>query len=315
MKIEEFEKKTANNAHKSDVLQLVNKGIELANLKGDEKEKWYDDCAKLYENSNGDFVNFKLCMSKRLDTLRFTKYTIDRQNADYEKVQKAFYNALVEVEKFAERTNYNEKSFINDVTKAVINYEQNKHFLQDEISVLEDCLNIIQLKETDWDLRKIMFTTGHRETDKSYHIKSKRTLDTFQKAFIQYFTESFVEETDLDKIQNKIDVYKNDKKRLLHRLIFEIYLVFAKANLTEFSSDKDIYKIGIEEKGKYVSLKGDISVWIFELLNHMGYLDKKRDKNIMNHKNKVDYIKDKMREHSKYKWEVFQLPKDWVYFL
>ena len=315
MKIEEFEKKVASNAHKSDILQLVKKGIELANLKGEEEEKWYDDCAKLYDNSNEDYVNFKSCMSRRFDTLRFTKYTLDRQNADYKKKEESFFGALIDVEIFAEGTDYSESSLINDVTKAVIKYEQNNHFLQDAISVLEDCMNIIQLKETDCELRKIMFTTGHGAMDKSYHVKSKRALDLFQKAFIKYFTENFLVETDLDKIQNKIDIYKNDQKRLLHRLIFEIYLVFAKANLTDFSSDKDIYKIGIEKKGKYVSLKGDISVWIFKLLDYMGYLNKKKDKNLMTRKNKIDFIRDCMREHSNHEWKDFPLPNDWVYFL
>ena len=122
-------------------------------------------------------------------------------------------------------------------------------------------------------------------------------------------------ETELKTILENIKTYKNAQKRLLHRLIFEIYQVFAKANKTDFISNNDIYKIGEERNNKYASLKSDISEWIFNLLDFMGYLDKKQDKNIMNHKNKVDYIKDKMKEHSKHKWEDFQLPKDWFYFL
>ena len=117
------------------------------------------------------------------------------------------------------------------------------------------------------------------------------------------------------EIQNNIKTYQNANKRLLHRLIFEIYQVFAKANKTGFLSNNDIYKIGEKRNHKYASLKSKISEWIFNLLVFMGYLDNKRDKNIMNHKNKVDYIKDKMKEHSKYKWDDFQLPKDWFYFL
>ena len=318
MKIEEFEQIIADNTHKSDILRLVNNGIELADYSGEKVEEWYDSCAKLYVVSANDYVNFKLCMARRLDELRYMKYTIKRKSADDKKVDSAFYDVHNLVQQYANKpkaTGYNEEPLLSDIAKAAYRYELRKLFLQDAIAEQKDCLNIRQFCESDWNLSKINFATDKGAIRKNYSLGSKRCMVMFREAFIQYFQDKLMSETDLDEIQNNIKTYQNANKRLLHRLIFEIYQVFAKANKTGFLSNNDIYKIGEERNHKFTSLKNEISEWIFNLLDFMGYLDKKQDKSIMNHKNKVDYIRDKMREHSKHKWEDFQLPKDWFYFL
>ena len=318
MKIEEFKQMIANDIHKSDILQLVNKGVELAGYKDEKAEEWYDSCAKLYDVSANDYVNFKLCMAQRLDGLRYMKVTIERNISDDKKRDSVFHDAHCLVQKYAnelETTNYNEESLLSDIAMAVYRYELRKQFLQDAIAEQRDCLIICQLCENDGNLTKINFATDKGAIRKNYSLRSKRALTLFREAFINYFQNRFISETKLVKIQNNIETYQNANRRLLHRLIFEIYQVFAKANKTDFTSNNDIYKIGEERNHKYASLKSDISEWIFNMLVFMGYLDQKRDKNIMNHKNKVDYIKDKMKEHSKHKWDDFQLPKDWFYFL
>ena len=318
MKIEEFEQIIADNAHKSDILRLVNNGIELAKYKDEKAEEWYDSCAKLYEVSSFDYVNFKLNMANRLDTLRYIKFTQEHINIDDTKVASAFKKVNDLVQQYVNKpevTDYNDKPLLSDITMAIFRYEVRKQFLQNAIAEQKDCLTIQRFSGSDWDLSKISLATDKGAIRKNYLLGSKRALEMFREAFIKYFQDRFMSETDLVKIQNNIETYQNANKRLLHRLIFEIYQAFAKANKTDFMSDNDIYKIGEKRNHKYASLKSKISEWIFNLLVFMGYLDNKRDKNIMNHKNKVDYIKDKMKEHSKYKWDDFQLPKDWFYFL
>jgi hypothetical protein len=319
MKIEEFEKIITDNAHKSDILQLVNNGVELCSFKDEKAEEWYDSCAKLYEFSGKDYVNFKVNIAKRLDSLRYMMFTMRRKSADKDKQDAAFQNAFSIVQKYAndnKQSGFNDGTLLLNIAKAAYLYELRKQFLQNAASEQEDCKNIIELMRTDRELYKITFTTRKGATpDEHHYLKSKRALEIFQAEFIHFFQDRFMSETELETIDENIETYKNAQKRLLHRLIYDIYLVFAKANLTEFGSGKDIYKIGEERNGKYASLKGEISEWIFNLLDSMHYLDRVKDKNIMTRKNKVDFIKDKMKEHSNHSWNDIPLSSDDFYVL
>ena len=318
MKIEEFEQIIADNAHKSDILQLVNNGVELCKYKDEKAEEWYDSCAKLYELSGNDYVNFKVNIAKRLDDLRYMMFTMKRKSADKDKQDAAFLNARSMVQKYAndnKQSGFNDGALLLNIAKAAYRYELRKQFLQNAVSEQEDCKNIIKLMRTDRELYKITFTTKEGATDEHHYLKSKRALEIFQAEFIQFFKNRFMSETELKTIVENIKKYKDAQKRLLHRLIYEIYLVFAKANLTEFGSDKDIYKICEERNGKYASLKGEISEWIFNLLDYMHYLDRVKDKNLMTRKNKVDFIKDKMKEHSNHPWNDIRLSSDDFYVL
>lgn len=299
---DEFERIIVDDEHKQGLLYLVRKGIEEGNLDGEEEEKWYDSCAKLYEESVHDHVNFRINLANRLDSLRYTKYTTRRLLEDDNAKNLAFQRVYTQVVQYANQKDksYSESDLVHKISQESYRFEIRSQQLKEAVSELEDCKNIIKLSSGSRELYEVRFKTRNGNDYEDFKIHSKKAIELFNSAFLHYFKDRYLEEVDLRTVLNKIDSYKKAQKALLHRLIHEIYSIFVQKGFIAFDSATDTYQLVENRNGKFASLKGEVSVWIFGLLDFMGYLNSLEDKKYMTHKNKVDFIKDRMKQYCKY---------------
>ncbi len=319
MTIEEFETKIANNAHKSEIIRLVKESLNIFKYEGEKAEKWLDSCYELYETSLCEFTHFKLNMANRIDTAkRYQQHIQDFEQTNENKLTATFHKVITVVESYANNRSYANPELLADIEKAIFDYyEQPLLYLSNRVDELNDRINFIQLLNDD-SIDKIKFESPNN----SYSFNSKKLMNVFKRSFVDYFRNSYITEPikpdDIDKLEKEKKICVGSQKKLIHRVVYEIYRIFASHKILDFTNEKDNYLFQISNNDKYPSLKGDVSAWIFDLLELMGYLDYlKERKNYsprMLKKEKIDFIKDCMKDTDYHSWKEPNMPKDWFYF-
>lgn len=332
MNLEEFEKFISQDEHKDDIMFLVNKGILLGDFHDQTLEQWYDDCADLYTICDSKYSIFKLNISNQLDSLCFRKNLQIEDSKTNEKMREVYIDSWIKVQDFANSKDepfVDENSqlhtetrdiIIKEVSDLIFKYKQTSLQIQNENdNIIEDFKNLVELKSVLQSdgcvLEKIKFETVKKGTQKTFTMKSERNNKLFIDRVLNFFLNKYVnEENDTKKIQKQIDIIKNTKKKLRNKLIRDIYTVFVKHDKVDFNNPKDSYKFGEERNGRYPSLKNSISLWIFDLLTFLGYLDRKiSDKHKYDYCGKKDFIKNCMEDSDYLNWDLLETPKGYPY--
>ena len=116
---EEFEQLISDNAHKNEILRLVEESICMLPCKDEHYvSARYDECAQLYKDSLNDYTHFKLNISKQIDLHRYlsfvSKYKDDVQAA----LSRLTQDVVMRVDAYAQNRKYNDSALVNDVTTA-----------------------------------------------------------------------------------------------------------------------------------------------------------------------------------------------------
>lgn len=342
MNLEEFEKLISQDEHKDDIMFLVNEGINCGGLKGKAVEKWYDDCAQLYNKSLAQYAHTKVNYSKILDTLRYQSYILRRDVYLQKRIAENYANIITEMDNFAQThyLEYNDHQILSEIEKLLDVYSRNALFIDGKLEELQDSVQILDLhsvlhseggnlhqikfevskvnqtKTYDADGKKEKLHTW--EINESYVLKSNKGKQLFTDCFLDYFMNRYIEhEYDQDKLKKTIDYYKGARKKLLKKLIRDIYIVFIRHDKVDFNNDKDTYHFSEKRDGCYLSLKTTISEWIFDLLVYFSYVNKIEDEEFEEYstikKKKKDYIRYCMEDETVLTWEMSLPSNDWPY--
>lgn len=294
---EEFEQLISDNAHKNEILRLVEESICMLPCKDEHYvSARYDECAQLYKDSLNDYTHFKLNISKQIDLHRYlsfvSKYKDDVQAA----LSRLTQDVVMRVDAYAQNRKYNDSALVNDVTTLLEKYEYSKFYLDTKISELEDKKQLLELNDALQNgFSFYSFTLRDKNTNKTFSVKSKKVKNMFPEAFLPYFKSRFLEEengTDIDK--EILHLKKIRKKQLLHKLVYELYKIFVKyGKLSKCIESGNSYELTDEEGNSY-SLNGDVSDWIFYLLIEFDYISKEQNNKIKEERN--GYIKDCIRD-------------------
>ena len=294
---EEFEQLISNDAHKNEIRRLVEESICILPYKDERSiSARYDECAQLYKDSLEDYAHFRLNISKQIDLLRYqsfvSKYKEDVQAA----LSKLTQDVVMRVDAYAQKSKYNDSTFVNDVTTLLEKAVCSSFYLDTKINELEDKKQLLELSVALQNgFSFYSFTLRDKNTNKTFSVKSKKVKNMFSEAFLPYFKSRLLEEengTDIDK--EILHLKKIRKKQLLHNLVYELYKIFVKyGKLSKCIKGGNSYELTDEEGNSY-SLNGDVSDWIFYLLIEFDYISKEQNNKITVERN--GYIKDCIRD-------------------
>lgn len=119
----------------------------------------------------------------------------------------------------------------------------------------------------------------------------------FSKILVDYFIDRYIITDNEQTIIEDINIWNAYRPKIWHRLIHDIYHFFANKGLLHYNNKNDTYHLG-ERDGKFASLNGEVSEWIYNLLCE--FYEKKDNKtsarfDIYNgRKDKIDAIKNFM---------------------
>ena len=268
---EEFEQLITNNAHKNEILRLVEESICILPCKDDRSvSARYDKCAKLYNDSLEDYTHFRLNLSKQIDLQRYqsfiTKYKDDVQKA----ISKRTQDVVMRVDAYAKNSKYNDSAFVSDVTTLLEKYECSKFYLDTKISELEDKKQLLELSDAlQNDFSFYSIKLRDESQDKPFPFKSEKVKNMFAESFLPYFKSRFLEDASkgASDIEKEIYSLKNiTEKQLTHRLVYDLYNIFIQyGKLSKCTGDGNSYEL-TDKDGNLYSLNGDVSDWIFYLL-------------------------------------------------
>lgn len=295
---EEFEQLITNDAHKNEILRLVEESICMLPCKDERSiSARYDECAQLYKYSLEDYAHFRLNISKQIDLLRYqsfvSKYKDDVQAA----LSKLTQDVVMRVDAYAQNRKYNDSAFVNDVTTLLEKYECSKFYLNTKISELEDKKQLLELSDALQNgFSFYSFKLSGKNTDQTFYVKSEKVKNMFAESFLPYFKSRFLEDEDVADIDKKILHLKNiSGKQLIHKLVYELYKIFVKyGKLSQCTGKGNTYEL-TDDEGNMYSLNGDVSNWIFNLLIEFGY-DIPKEQNIKTKEERNRYIKDCIRD-------------------
>ena len=316
MKRLDFESLFPDQKTKDDVLSMLDSS--LSKLTEEEKERWYESAAKLFATLDHDYVNFKVNLANSLDDYVALRYTLRRQFADEQQVMQAFFNVTNDVNYYVQvrDSTFTDPAIINRVIDIVYEMKKRNLYFEGKIEELEDKKTIFEIKQASSNnLQQISFAYQPKKMSNYVYkkLKSAHVLGMFQDCFINYFTNKWLTTKDVVELKVQIDKCKQGKKKLLHEGVKEIYKVFAVNKLLKFDSPKDTYMMGIVDNGLYPSLKGDVSLWILNLLKYLNLYDKKIS--YKTRKEKIDIISNLMKDNHPYNWNNSPVDEDWKYFI
>lgn len=271
---EEFEQLITNDAHKNEILRLVEESICMLPCKDERSiSTRYDECAQLYKDSLEDYAHFRLNISKQIDLLRYqsfvSKYKDDVQAA----LSKLTQDVVMRVDAYAQNSKYNDSAFVNDVTTLLEKYECSKFYLNTKIDELEDKKQLLELSNALQNgFSFYSFTLRDKNTNKTFSVKSKKVKNMFAESFLPYFKSRFLDDENGTDIDKEILHLKNiSEKQLLHKLVYELYKIFVKyGKLSKCTEKGNTYEL-TDYEGNLYSLNGDVSDWILRLLIEFGY--------------------------------------------
>lgn len=295
---EEFEQLISDNAHKNEILRLVEESICMLPCKDIHSvSARYDECAQLYNDSLGDYAHFRLNISKQMDLLRYQSCVIKYQDDVQAALSKRTQDVVMRVDVYAQNSKYNDSAFVNDVTTLLEKYECPKFYLDTQISELEDKKQLLELSDALQNgFSFYSFKLSGKNTDQTFYVKSEKVKNMFAESFLPYFKSRFLDDKNGTDIDTEISSLKKiRKKKLLHKLVYELYKIFVKyGKLSKCKETGNEYDLTDEEGNSY-SLNGDVSDWIFYILIEFGY-DISKEQNIKTKPERNGYIKDCMKD-------------------
>ncbi len=295
---EEFEQLITNDAHKNEILRLVEESICMLPCKDERSiSTRYDECAQLYKDSLEDYAHFRLNISKQIDLLRYqsfvSKYKDDVQSA----LSKLTQDVVMRVDAYAQNSKYNDSAFVNDVTTLLEKYKCSKFYLNTKIDELEDKKQLLELSNALQNgFSFYSFTLRDKNTNKTFSVKSKKVKNMFAESFLPYFKSRFLDDENGTDIDKEILHLKNiSEKQLLHKLVYELYKIFVKyGKLSKCTEKGNTYEL-TDYEGNLYSLNGDVSDWILRLLIEFGY-NIPKEQNVKTKPERNGYIKDCMKD-------------------
>lgn len=295
---EEFEQLITNDAHKNEILRLVEESICMLPCKDERSiSTRYDECAQLYKDSLEDYAHFRLNISKQIDLLRYqsfvSKYKEDVQAA----LSKLTQNVVMRVDAYAQNSKYNDSTFVNDVTTLLEKAVCSSFYLDTKINELEDKKQLLELSVALQNgFSFYSFKLRDENKAKTFSVKSEKVKNMFAESFLPYFKSRFLEDENVADIDKEILLLKNiSKKQLLHKLVYELYKIFVQyGKLSQCTEKGNTYEL-TDDEGNLYSLNGDVSDWIFHLLIKLGY-DISKEQNIKTKEERNRYIKDCIRD-------------------
>lgn len=295
---EEFEQLISNDAHKNEILRLVEESICMLPYKDERSiSARYDECAQLYNDSLGDYTHFRLNISKQIDLLRYQSFVAKYQDDVQAAIAKLMQSVVMKVDAYAQNSKYNDSAFVNDVTTLLEKYECSKFYLNTKISELEDKKQLLELGNAlKNEFSFYSFKLRGKITDETFSIKSEKVKNMFAESFLPYFKSRFLEDKDGTDIDKEILHLKNiSEKQLLHKLVYELYKIFVRyGKLSKCKESGNSYELTDEEGNSY-SLNGEVSDWIFNLLIEFGY-NIPKEQNVKAKPERNGYIKDCMKD-------------------
>lgn len=297
---EEFEQLITNNAHKNEILRLVEESICILPCKDDRSvSARYDECAQLYKDSLEDYTHFRLNLSKQIDLLRYQSFVCKYQENVQATLSKLTQDVVMRVDAYAQNRKYNDSAFVNDVTTLLEKYECSKFYLNTKISELEDKKQLLELSDAlKNDFNFYSFKLRDKSTDKTFPVKSEKVKNMFAETFLPYFKSRFLEDASkgASDIEKEIYSLKNiTEKQLTHRLVYDLYNIFVQyGKLSKCTGDGNSYEL-TDDEGNLYSLNGDVSDWIFYLLIEFGY-NIAKEQNYKTKPERNGYIKDCMKD-------------------
>lgn len=296
---EEFEQLISNNAHKNEILRLVEESICMLPCKDERSiSTRYDECAQLYKDSLNDYTHFRLNISKQIDLLRYQSFVSKYQDDVQAALSKQIQDVVMRVDAYAQNSKYNDSAFVNDVTALLEKAECSRFYLKTKIDELEDKKQLLELSDALQNgFSFYSFKLRGKSTkykDQTFSVKSEKVKNMFAESFLPYFKSRFLEYENADIDKEILNLKKIRKKQLLHKLVYELYKIFVQyGKLSQCTEKGNTYELTDEEGNSY-SLNGDVSDWIFYLLIEFGYFTKVQ--NIKTKEERNRYIKDCIRD-------------------
>ena len=70
-------------------------------------------------------------------------------------------------------------------------------------------------------------------------------MNTFKRSFVDYFRNSYItgptKPDDIDELEQEKNNCVGSQKKLIHRVVYEIYKIFAIHGILDFINEKDTY--------------------------------------------------------------------------
>ena len=337
---EEFEQKISKNEHKDEILRLVEESIKLMRVQNEQSvSKRYDECYKLFKDSNEDYTNFRLNVAKQMDILIYQlhcckfgdsiQYAIQNQQQKIaQMIEDYAIEATVDItDKKSLSVNkeiYNNKLLINKIVILLTKYENARLFIRERINELGDKLQLLQLEKALKDgcsLFSIKLRENENQMDRSFSLQSKKAKQMFSETFIPSFINRFIEKgINANKEDSEAGIKKElqhlkslASKKLVYKLVYDIYMIFIEHGVLEVCQANQNHYDLKDMLGNHYSLKGEVSDWIFFLLKKLGYITLPTKTYIKTDRNRYikDCIKDKecrnlkLEDYSKNRYSPF----------
>lgn len=275
----EFEELIMDNEHKEDILHLVDEGCtHLINKDESSLERYYEECADLYNKSNGYYQNFKLNMAQRI-SLHYRLACLEQKDNEMQERQNKIQQLVETVKNYAENNIYGQvyqdKNLIDDIVSVLWNYELVMTGIAERLAEYEDKKHIKEIIDAhDEGKFPLEMAFIFKEGPRSHKVKleSEKAIRLFVNEFVPFFSNRFVEYVKLDELEKTIQELKRvGKKTLPHKAVYDLYMVFVKYEYVDFNKkDVDTYELG-DRNGLFASLNGQVSLWIYNLLLELGY--------------------------------------------
>lgn len=295
---ENFEQLICNDAHKNEILRLVEESICMLPCKDERSiSARYDECAQLYNDSLGDYTHFRLNISKQIDLFRYKSFVFKYQDDVQAALSKRTQDVVMRVDAYAQNSKYNDSAFVNDVTTLLEKAECSRFYLKTKIDELEDKKQLLELSNTlENGFSFYSFKLSGKNTDQTFYVKSEKVKNMFAESFLPYFKSRFLDDENGTDIDMEILHLKNiSEKQLLHKLVYELYKIFVKyGKLCQCTGNGNTYEL-TDDEGNLYSLNGDVSDWILRLLIKFGY-NIPKEQNVKTKPERNGYIKDCMKD-------------------
>lgn len=283
-----------NDSRVETILQMIDEGKSILGIEDDDRiQEWYE---KNYERLDPE-AHFLFYLARFILAHEYTE--IRCRNSDgyggYRRIMEdlaeyIFWEAADicdQIEKFIEEfpsiydyelISVDHKTIYSVALKYYYYYvyrskELNRMIAEckDEIAFTQ-LLNLLDTNETNKS--KDMLVKGIRvylsNNKKKYvDFSSNYANKLFSNVVLQYFYDLFrCNPRNLGKLKSRLESIEVSKKKLIHRTIHEIYLVFAENGYLEYNNSIDHYKLGSKD-GKYISTNNNVSRWVYAVFSKL----------------------------------------------
>lgn len=266
----------------------------------------YQDLYKLFQDSECQYIEFKLQLGKRYLLLLYRNSIltrIDKQERLDDAMRFESYKlALLQIEKdFSELNQLQQQDLATDIADELYRLKSMQSYINDSINIQEDIYNLLMVSNKKIDTITFKYDESKRE------VKSQTVIKLLQEEFYNYIQIRRFQGQDIKELSLKIKNLKTTKKHLVTLAIRQVANILVKHELiTDVSKEGNRYRL-VNKYGEILQLSNQTTIKIYGIIKALGFNTsfKRKDKSRGNDDKEPtyeadikDFIKERLRQEA-----------------